>query len=172
MTLNNKVQIRKFEFKDINNKINWINNPENNKFLHYELPLEYEKTCKWYEGVKNNKNRFDAVIEYKDSPVGIVGLLNIDYKNKKCEEYITLGDTSLKRRGIATKALELVCLYAFKELNLRKVVAYVEYGNPSLYLHTKVGFQIEGFLRSDLLVQNESVDRFVLGLSEENMLIK
>lgn len=169
MNLSNDVRIRKFEFEDIENKINWINNSENNRFLHYDLPLEYEKTCKWFESVKNNSNRFDGVIEYKGSPVGIVGLLNIDHKNKKCEEYITLGETSLKRRGIATKALDLICSYAFEELNLKKIVAFVEYGNPSLYLHTKVGFRIEGFLRNDLIVNNESVDRFILGLSENEL---
>lgn len=169
MNIYDDVKIRKFEFEDINNKINWINNPENNRFLHYDLPLEYEKTCKWFESVENNNNRFDGVIEYKGTPVGIVGLLNIDYKNKKCEEYITLGETSLKRRGIATKALELICSYAIHELKLKKVVAFVEYGNPSLYLHTKVGFQIEGFLRNDLIVCNEPVDRFILGLAEQDL---
>ena len=172
------VKIRKFEFKDIENKIEWINNPENNKYLHYDLPLEYKKTCSWFENIKDNKSRYDAVIEYNGTPVGIVGLLEIDYKNKKCEEYITIGDTSLKRKGIATKALELICSYAFNDLKLDKVVAYVEYGNPSLYLHTKVGFQIEGFLRNDLIVDGKSIDRFILGLfrrqlsvSEENRLI-
>ncbi|MDD7766936.1 GNAT family N-acetyltransferase [Anaerococcus vaginalis] len=163
------VKIRKFEFNDINKKIEWINNPKNNEFLHYDLPLEYEKTCKWFEKNKDKKNRYDAIIEYKGTPVGIIGLLNIDYKNKKCEEYITIGNTSLKRKGIGTKALNLICLYAFKILKLNKVTAYVEYGNPSLYLHTKVGFEIEGFLKNDLIVDGKSVDRFVLGLFEKNL---
>lgn len=163
------VKIRKFEFNDINKKIEWINNPKNNEFLHYDLPLEYEKTCKWFEKNKDNKNRYDAIIEYKGRPVGIIGLLNIDFKNKKCEEYITIGDTSLKRKGIGTKALNLICLYAFKILKLNKVTAYVEYGNPSLYLHTKVGFEIEGFLKNDLIVDEKLVDRFVLALFEKNL---
>ena len=37
------VTIRKFEEKDIANKIKWINDERNNRFLHYDLPLEYEK---------------------------------------------------------------------------------------------------------------------------------
>ena len=163
------VKIRKFEFTDIEKKIEWINNPENNEYLHYDLPLEYEKTCKWFENIKDSKNRYDAVIEYKGIPVGIVGLLNIDRKNEKCEEYITIGDTSLKRKGIATKALELICSYAFNDLKLNKVTAYVEYGNPSLYLHTKVGFHIEGFLKNDLIVDDEYRDRFILGLFKRDL---
>ena len=164
-----EVRIRKFEFNDINKKIEWINNPKNNKFLHFDLPLEYEKTCKWFEKNKDNKNRYDAIIEYKGIPVGIVGLLDIDYKNKKCEEYITIGETNLKRKGIGTKALNLICLYAFKILKLNKVIAYVEYGNPSLYLHTKTGFEIEGFLKNDLIMDEKIVDRFILGIFEKNL---
>ena len=33
------VTIRKFEEKDIANKIKWINDERNNRFLHYDLPL-------------------------------------------------------------------------------------------------------------------------------------
>ena len=50
------VRIRKFEFDDIPLKIEWVNNPENNEFLHYDLPLEYDKTCKWFEANKDRKD--------------------------------------------------------------------------------------------------------------------
>lgn len=46
------VKIRRFTFDDIPLKIEWINNPENNKFLHYDLPLEYEKTVAWFKKMK------------------------------------------------------------------------------------------------------------------------
>lgn len=163
------VRIRKFKFEDIEKKIEWINNSENNKYLHFDLPLEYEKTCKWFERNKNNENRYDGIIEYNGIPVGIVGLTDIDYKNKKCEDYLTVGDTRFKRKGIATKAGALICLYAFKVLNLKKVVAHVEYGNPSLYLNIKRGFEVEGFLKNDLVVDGKSVDRFVMGMFEKNL---
>ena len=163
------VRIRKFEIEDIDKKIEWINNPENNKYLHFDLPLEYDKTYEWFIKNKDNKNRYDAIIEYTGIPVGIVGLTNIDYKNKKCEDYLTIGDTSFKRKGIATKAGALICLYAFKVLGLNKVVAHVEYGNPSLYLNIKRGFEIEGFLKNDLIVDGKSVDRFVMGMAEKNL---
>lgn len=38
-----KIAIRKFERKDIPKKVEWINNPENNQFLHYDIPLCVEK---------------------------------------------------------------------------------------------------------------------------------
>ena len=34
-----KISIRKFEGKDIPKKVEWINNSENNKYLHYDIPF-------------------------------------------------------------------------------------------------------------------------------------
>jgi len=163
------VRIRKFEFRDIENKVRWVNDNENNEFLHFDLPLEYEKTCKWFEAIKDREDRYDAVIEYKGIPVGIVGFTNIDYKNKKAEEYVIVGETSYKRKGIATKAGVLIALYGFKVLKLNKIVAHVEYGNPSLYLYIKKGFNVEGFLQNDLWMVDNYVDRFILGLFEKDL---
>ena len=44
-----EISIRKFNENDIHNKIKWINDSKNNKYLHYDLPLEYDKTLKWFE---------------------------------------------------------------------------------------------------------------------------
>lgn len=163
------VKIRRFTFDDIPLKIEWINNPENNKFLHYDLPLEYEKTVAWFKKNENNKARFDVIIEYQGMPVGLAGLLNIDYKNLKAEDYITIGETSFKKQGIATKAGMLVALYGFEVLKLNKIYAYIELNNPSLHLYLKKGFHVEGFLRNDLYMSGRFVDRYILGMSKEDL---
>lgn len=163
------VKIRRFTFDDIPLKIEWINNPENNEFLHYDLPLEYDKTVKWLKKNENSKTRFDAVIEYNGNPVGLAGLLNIDTKNLKAEDYITIGETAFKQKGIATKAGVLIALYGFEILKLHKLYAYIEVGNPSLKLYLKKGFHVEGFLRNDLCMNGRFVDRYVLGLSKEDL---
>ena len=79
-----KVTIREFRFEDIPSKISWINNPENNQFLHYDLPLEYEKTCIWFEKNKGRADRYDAVIEVNGTPVGLIGV----YRLQKSESGI------------------------------------------------------------------------------------
>ena len=83
-----KVSIRKFQKEDIKKKVEWINNPENNRYLHYDLPLEYEKTLDWFEKNKDRTDRYDAVIECGGEAVGLIGLLSVDRKNSKAEYYI------------------------------------------------------------------------------------
>lgn len=79
------VTIRKFTREDIPKKVEWINNPENNQFLHYDIPIEIGKTEKWYDSIQGRTDRYDAVIEADGIPCGTIGLLSIDQKNKKAE---------------------------------------------------------------------------------------
>ena len=160
-----RISIRKFEEKDIKNKIKWINDSNNNQFLHYELPLEYEKTLNWFNKNINNENRFDAVIEYEKIPVGIIGLLNIDYKNKKAEYYITLGENQYKGKGIAYQSSIMLLKYAFNELKLNKIYLYTEVENVRAQkLFKKLGFNKEGILKEDLIINNEKKDRYIYAI--------
>lgn len=84
-----KVTIRQFERTDTPKKVEWINNPENNRFLHYDIPICVEKTEKWFDSHIGEETRYDAVIEVDGTPVGTIGLLCIDRKNSKAEYYST-----------------------------------------------------------------------------------
>ncbi|EJT5919223.1 GNAT family protein [Clostridium perfringens] len=163
------LKIRKFTKDDIPDKIKWINDSKNNTYLHYDLPLEYEKTLNWFERTKDRDDRFDAVIEYNGTPVGLVGLLNIDMKNMKAEDYIIVGEHKYKGKGIATRAGHLIQLYAFEILNLNKVYAYTEVDNEkAIKLDLRRGFEIEGCLKSDLCMNGRYIDRYCLGVYKSN----
>lgn len=165
MKLENKVKLRKFDEHDILNKVRWINDPENNRFLHYDLPLEYEQTKNWFEKNKENKKRYDAVIDYNGEPIGLIGLLDIDLKNKKAEYYIIIGEAKYRGKGIAEKATDELLNYAFNELTLKKIYLYTEKENFSAQrLFERVGFKKEGLLACDLIYQERKIDRFVYGI--------
>ena len=160
-----KVAIRKFEKKDIPNKVKWINNPENNKYLHYDLPLEIEKTEKWFDNNKYRTDRFDAVIEMDNIPVGTIGLLSIDKKNNKAEFYIAMGETDHKGKGVAKRASLLVLKYGFEKLGLNKIYLFTEVENIAAQkLFERIGFINEGHIREDVVSGRKYVDRYIYGL--------
>lgn len=164
-----RVSIRKFNENDIDNKVKWINDGENNKFLHYDLPLEYNKTLNWFNKNKENINRYDAVIEYENKPVGLIGLLNIDTKNLKAEYYIVIGEKQYKGLGIAKDATVLLLEYAYKNLKLNKVYLYTEIDNiPAQKLFEKLGMKKEGLLKADLFYNNKFVDRYIYSMCSED----
>lgn len=164
-----QISIRKFEESDIHNKIKWINDPENNRFLHYDLPLIYEKTLKWFNDNKERSNRYDGVIEVDGVAVGLIGLLGIDEKNSKAEFYIALGEKECKGKGIASSATRLMLKYAFEELNLNKIYLYTEKENVGAQrFFEKVGFFKEGFLKEDLFYEGRKVDRYAYGITYDD----
>ncbi len=144
------VVLRDFEETDVPKKVEWINNPANNQFLHYDLPLRIDRTIEWFRN-KDNSKRIDCIIEYNGIPVGLIGLLQIDKVNSKAEYYITIGENSFKRKGIATKATKAIIEYAFLELKLHKVYLTVDARNEhAIHLYEKVGFKREGYFVDDL----------------------
>lgn len=154
-----KVSIRRFEYGDIENKVKWINDDENNRYLHYELPLEVEKTKDWYLKIKDRQDRYDAVIEYDNIPVGIIGLLSIN--NEQAEYYVTLGEKKYRGKGIAKEATYLLLEYAFSELKLRKIYLYTETENLAAQrMFEKCGFIKTGLAEKSAVNRGKLVDRF------------
>jgi len=154
-----EVVIREFEMIDIPLKVEWINNPENNEFLHYDIPLQYDKTLEWFIK-KNNSQRLDCTIEYEGKPVGLIGLIAIDQDSQKAEFYISMGDIRFKRRGIGTRATNLILKYAFDVLGLNKVYLNVDAQNEAACrLYENSGFVCEGYFHQDLMHRGRLVDR-------------
>ena len=166
-----RVSIRKFEMQDIPYKVKWINDSDNNEFLHYDLPLREDKTRDWFEKNKDRTDRYDAVIELDGIPVCIIGLLGIDRKNSKAEYYVTIGDRNYSGRGIAYEASILLLKYAFRTLGLNRVFLYTEFDNiRAQRLFEKVGFKKEGLCKDDLFSRGRYVSRFIYGISKSDFL--
>lgn len=164
-----KISIRKFEKKDIPRKVEWINNPENNQYLHYDLPLTVSGTEKWFESHKGDLGRYDAVIEVDDVPVGTIGLLGIDRKNSKAEYYIAMGEPNYKRKGIAFAATRLILEYGFERLGLNRIYLFTEIENIGAQkMFEKAGFIREGIMRQDIVFQGKFVDRLIYGFLKED----
>ena len=153
------VNIRPFMENDISNKVRWINDCGNNRFLHYDLPLDEDKTRVWFHKNKGRTDRYDAIIEYDGNPVGIIGLLSI--VDGRAEYYITLGESQYKGKGVARDASVLLLKYAFDELKLREVYLYTEVENiPAQKLFEKCGFVKYRLDKNSAVNRGQFVDRY------------
>lgn len=162
------VSIREFKVEDIPKKIRWINDPENNKYLHYDLPLEYDSTLAWLERNRGNPNRYDGVIEVNSEPVGLIGLLDINRRFSKAEFYIVMGNPEYRGKGVALKATKMMLDAAFTEFGLNKVYLYTEYANRGAQvLFIKSGFRVEGLLRQDTVLDGQFSNRYVMSILKQ-----
>ena len=164
-----KVNIRRFERTDIPKKVEWINNPENNQFLHYDIPISIVGTERWYDSHQGEETRYDAVIEADGVPVGTIGLLSIDRKNSKAEYYIAMGEVDYKGKGVAKEASRLILEYGFEKLDLNRIYLFTEVENVAAQkLFERVGFVREGVIRQDILSHGKYADRIAYGFLRED----
>ena len=164
-----KVNIRKFERTDIPKKVEWINNPENNQFLHYDIPISIVGTERWFDSHQGEETRYDAVIEADGVPVGTIGLLSIDRKNSKAEYYIAMGEVDYKGKGVAKEASRLILEYGFEKLDLNRIYLFTEVENVAAQkMFERVGFVREGVIRQDILSHGRNADRIAYGFLRED----
>lgn len=163
------ISLRKFSPDDIPHKVRWINDPVNNRFLHYDLPLKEDTTYQWFERVKDSETRLDLTILQDDIPVGILGLLQINRKNSSAELYITIGEPSCKGKGIAGEAMQQLLKTAYGKLGLHRIYLLTETDNlAAVRAYEKFGFVREGCLRDELLDRNgHFVSRYVYSMLKE-----
>ena len=168
-----RIYLRLMEEKDVPYKVEWINNPEFRHTLNFDYPLSEIGTRKWLQSVAGNPTRKDFIVCDKetDTPIGYGGLIGIDYKNSKAESYMGIGNLNYQGKGLGVEIREVLLNYAFDELNLNKVYAYVwEENQPMLELNKKVGFKIEGLLREDILSHGELRSRYIMGILKDEYL--
>lgn len=83
--------------------------------------------------------------------VGIISLINIDYKNRSTEFIIDIGAKNIWGKGIGTKSISLILEYAFDELNLNRVYLQVfSFNERAISLYEKMGFSHEGRAREGI----------------------
>lgn len=85
-------------------------------------------------------------------PVGTVGIMDLDWRNRRCEfGPIFIGELAYRGRGIAMDAEILVLDYCFNHLGLHKVIAHVPESNSEVIrLHEAAGFQRDILLRDHI----------------------
>lgn len=175
MKQNKTINLRLFKKSDIDLKVKWINDTEVNKYLHYDFPLCPDRTLSWFNSIIGNNTREDFVYEVVERgnsiPIGLIGLLGIDNKNRKAEFYIVNGEKKYWGQGLATVATKEFLTHAFLKHNLNKIYLYTEVDNtPAQKLFEKIGFQREGLLKDDLIHMGRKIDRYYYGIYRKDYL--
>jgi ribosomal-protein-alanine N-acetyltransferase len=99
-----------------------------------------------------------------DRLLGAVGLHNLNPETGRCSAGYWVAAPA-RRRGVARRALNLLCAYAFEHLGVRRIELWIEPANPaSLRVAESVGFTREGLLRSFMQVGGRRRDMLMYSL--------
>jgi RimJ/RimL family protein N-acetyltransferase len=101
--------------------------------------------------------------------VGDCGLRTIEWRSRKAEFYITIGEKQLWDKGFGTDALKLISRLAFDKMNLNRLWLTVLVDNPrAVRCYEKCGFVREGLLRQESFVDGKYRDVLVMALLRED----
>jgi diamine N-acetyltransferase len=102
-------------------------------------------------------------------PIGTIGLIDIDLRNRRCElGPFFIGESAYRRFDIAAEAELLVLGHCFSHLGLHKVYAYVTDSNRRVTrLHSSLGFKKEALLKEYIFGGGSFQDLHVLSMLQE-----
>lgn len=88
------------------------------------------------------------------SQIGFIDLFDFEPKHKRVGVGIVIFSDEDKRKGFASEALQLLCSYAFKHLNVHQIYAAITEGNQgSIRLFENIGFERSG-IKKDWIFSN------------------
>lgn len=100
--------------------------------------------------------------------LGAVGLHGTGAASGRCSAGYWLA-ADARGRGLATRALRLLCEYAFAELAVARIELWIEPENSaSVAVAERVGFEREGLLRSFMPIRDVRRDMLMYSLLPEN----
>lgn len=165
-----KVQLRKITKKDTDKILKWRNSDAVMKNFIIREKLTKKQHINWLE----TKVKKGDVVQFIANDVcncvdfASTYLKGIDYKYKKAEFGIFIGEDDYRNKGVGKQITSLTINYAFKTLELNKVYARVlSYNKRSYNMFLKLGFHEDAKLRKDVFINGKFYDVFILSILKE-----
>jgi RimJ/RimL family protein N-acetyltransferase len=154
---------------DIPRIVEACRDPEVSRYTTVPSPYQPSHTVEWMHrglaGLAAGTDMHTVIAEDDGSDVlGTISLHEINRNANRCVAgYLTA--PWARRRGIAGRALSLICAFAFDELRLARVEVTIEPGNAaSRATAESVGFREEGLLRSYMSIAGARRDMLMYSL--------
>ncbi|MGN0778626.1 MAG: GNAT family N-acetyltransferase [Aristaeellaceae bacterium] len=148
------VRLRAFEQGDLDANHAFVNDADTLRGMLSGIPFpaSYADERRWLEqqtSYTRGEYQF-AVEDFEGDLVGRCGINRLDWKNRVAELGIMIG-TPYRRRGYGREAMELLCDFCFREMNLHKLkVSVFAFNEPAIRCYEGCGFKREGLLKSEL----------------------
>lgn len=145
-------RLRAVEQADIEQWREWINRADVMEGLDRVLPATAEEHRRFIERhVAGDQNRVWFSIDAIDGTyVGNVWLWDVHWRHRRAEVRVFVAHPGYQGKGIAAAAIRSISDYAFTDLGLHKLFAYVHSANTrSRRAFENAGYSLEATLREE-----------------------
>ena len=170
--IGDRIIIRPIEKEDLLTILTWWNDPE---LMYYACddPNPHKTLQELEEDFVKEKNEWSEsmerfVVEIKEGKL-IGDIMYHWYRFNVRSVYmgIFIGDKEYIGKGYGTEAIKLFLKYLFIDKKLHKVAITVsDFNKRAIRAYEKCGFQKDGILRSNAIINGEFVDHIVMSILE------
>ena len=166
------IRLRAFERGDVDANHAFINDYQTVRGMLSGIPFpaSMEDEYRWLEqqsSYSRGEYQF-AVEDFEGDLVGRCGVTRLDWKNRVAELGIMIG-TPYRGRGYGSEAMELLCDFCFREMNLHKLkVSVFAFNEAAIRCYEKNGFVREGVCRQEIFRDGQYQDVVLLARFAEN----
>lgn len=168
MLVGERIRLRGIEIEDLPLLAKWRNDPKVYQYFFEHEPLSLVMERHWFEAfLQKTDERFWMVETLEgNKPIGTIGLVHIDWRNRKAElGRILIYPDDYKQCGYGSEAECLALRYAFDHLNLHRIYCEVFADNENgILIHRRLGFNEEGRFRQHVFKNGNYRDVVYLAL--------
>ena len=160
MTKEKRVRLRTLNLSDAKAIYEYLKDGEISKWTLIHQPYKRRNALTFilkshYKRIWKKEYVFGILLKDTNRLIGIISLLNVNWKDKNAEIGYWLGK-KYWGRGLTTEAIGLILNFAFKKLKLHRVYAKVfEENTASKRVLEKNGFKLEGIMREIKYMHNK-----------------
>lgn len=166
-----KVLLRAMEPEDMEMFREMVNDPEIEWMIEgWSFPVSSIEQQKWYERAVEDKRNLRFTIELPgEGAVGMINMVNIDWRYRSAFVGNKLRRGAPKRQGIGTDSVMTLMSYAFEELQfVRLDGSWNEFNEISLALYKKCGWKVEGVKERAVFRGGKYYSRYIGGILAED----
>lgn len=174
MIYDTRIRLRKFEKADLPQFVAWLNDPEVRAGLGMYLPISQTEEDHWFEKMVQRPPAEHAfIVEIRDGEgwrvIGSTSLFDFDWRVRKAEFGILLGDKSIWNQGYGTEVTRLMLQHGFETLNLNRIELKVFSTNSRAQrAYEKAGYVLEGIQRQANYLNGIYTDDHLMAVLRED----
>ena len=165
------VRLRAYEKSDADALFRWFSDEDVTRWLgppNFPSRAHQERFIE-SASASGDDAKYFAIETLDGKLIGDCGLRFIDWKSRKAEFFITIGEKPFWGKGFGSDALQIVIRLAFDKMNLNRLWLSVLVDNPrAVRCYEKCGFVREGLLRQESYVDGKYRDVLMMALLRED----
>ena len=178
-TINIKIEterlvLRNLKVSDVSQDyVDWLNNPEINKYLSCANTFQTMESCLAY--VQSYQRRNGAVLigiflKEHGLHIGNLTFSTIDWHNKTVAIGISIGRKECMGKDLAGEALTVIVKHCFEQLGFQRLWAGINTRNKrALSLYMKCRFKVERLLRESSNINGEFQDSYIVSVLKTDL---